>query len=67
MPEIDEWSYCMRRTMQQIIPGLYLGPFSSAVKSNVQSLVQTGITHIVCVRQDVESTIIKPHFPDIFR
>ncbi|XP_057330069.1 serine/threonine/tyrosine-interacting protein-like [Microplitis mediator] len=61
-----EWSYIMRRSMQEVAPGLYLGPYSSASRSQLQSLKEIGITHIICVRQDIESQFIKPNFPDDF-
>lgn len=33
--EVD-WQYSMRREMQEILPGLYLGPYSAATKSRVR-------------------------------
>lgn len=33
--EVD-WQYPMRREMQEILPGLYLGPYSAATKSRVR-------------------------------
>lgn len=53
--------------MQEIIPGLYLGPYSAAIKSQLPCLLQSGITHIICVRQDIEANFIKPNFPDKFK
>ncbi|XP_046487487.1 serine/threonine/tyrosine-interacting protein isoform X2 [Neodiprion pinetum] len=63
----DEWTYTMRRKMQEILPGLYLGPYSAASPSKLESLLEYGITHIVCVRQDIEAHFIKPNFPDRFQ
>lgn len=63
----NEWTYTMRRDMQEVIPGLYLGPYSAAIKSQLPSLLQSGITHIICVRQDIEANFIKPNFPDKFK
>uniref|UniRef100_A0A1B6FE77 Tyrosine-protein phosphatase domain-containing protein n=1 Tax=Cuerna arida TaxID=1464854 RepID=A0A1B6FE77_9HEMI len=63
----NDWKYSMRRTMQQVVPGVYLGPYSAAQRSKLDVLRQHGITHIVCVRQDVEAHFIRPNFPDIFR
>ncbi|KAF8786797.1 Serine/threonine/tyrosine-interacting protein like [Argiope bruennichi] len=57
----------MRREMQEIIPGLYLGPLSSATKPKLNSLLETGITHIVCVRHEKEASFIKPNFPESFK
>ncbi|XP_017879803.1 serine/threonine/tyrosine-interacting protein-like [Ceratina calcarata] len=61
------WTYTMRRHMQEVVPGLYLGPYSAASRSKLQSLLDHGITHIVCVRQDIEANFIKPNFPDRFK
>ena len=33
--DVPDWSYNMRREMQEIVEGLYLGPYSVAVKSRV--------------------------------
>ncbi|XP_063978094.1 serine/threonine/tyrosine-interacting protein-like isoform X2 [Diachasmimorpha longicaudata] len=62
-----EWTYTMRRSMQEVIPGLYLGPYSSASRSKLLELRELGITHIICVRQDIEAHFIKPNFPDQFK
>lgn len=65
--EADDWTYTMRRSMQEIIPGLYLGPYSAAMKSKLESLTAHGITHIICVRQNIEAHCIRANFPDRFR
>lgn len=65
--ETVEWTYSMRRDMQEIIPGLFLGPYSAAMKSKIDQLMQSGVTHIVCVRQDIESHFIRPNFPEKFK
>ncbi|KAI4491127.1 hypothetical protein M0802_010437 [Mischocyttarus mexicanus] len=62
-----EWTYTMRRCMQKVIPGLYLGPYSAASRSKLQTLIEHGITHIICVRQDIEAHFIRPNFPDKFK
>ncbi|OXU16319.1 hypothetical protein TSAR_004734 [Trichomalopsis sarcophagae] len=62
-----EWTYTMRRSMQEVVQGLFLGPYSAATKSKLDSLLEHGITHIVCVRQDIEAHFIKPNFPDKFK
>ncbi|PIK50576.1 putative serine/threonine/tyrosine-interacting protein [Apostichopus japonicus] len=56
--------YAKRRDMQEIIPGLFLGPYAVAKKDQLQYLQGNGITHIVCVRCPMEAKIIKPNFPD---
>lgn len=63
----EEWTYTMRRTMQQIVPNLFLGPYASAGKKQLQELKNVGITHIVCVRQEVEKNLIKPNHPNDFQ
>lgn len=36
LPETStEWTYAMRRDMQEIVKGLFLGPYSVAVRSKV--------------------------------
>ncbi|MGH0177847.1 UNVERIFIED_CONTAM: hypothetical protein FKN15_076405 [Acipenser sinensis] len=65
--ETLDWAYPMRREMQEILPGLFLGPYSAAMKSKLPVLEKLGITHIVCVRQDIEANFIKPNFPQKFR
>ncbi|XP_015179112.1 PREDICTED: serine/threonine/tyrosine-interacting protein-like isoform X1 [Polistes dominula] len=62
-----EWTYTMRRCMQKVIPGLYIGPYSAASRSKLESLLEHGITHIICVRQDIEAHFIRPNFPDKFK
>lgn len=52
IPKYNEWKYTMRRSMQEIIPGVFLGPHAAAMKSHLDTLMNTGITHIICVRQD---------------
>lgn len=52
---------------QEVIPGLYLGPYSAASRSKLESLLERGITHIVCVRQDIEAHFIRPNFPERFQ
>ncbi|PIK58257.1 putative serine/threonine/tyrosine-interacting protein [Apostichopus japonicus] len=56
--------YAKRRDMQEIIPGLFLGPYAVAKKDQLQYLQGNGITHIVCVRCPMEAKIIKPNFPE---
>ncbi|KAM9073896.1 serine/threonine/tyrosine-interacting protein-like [Megaptera novaeangliae] len=65
--EDAEWTYPMRREMQEILPGLFLGPYSSAMKSKLPILQKHGITHIICIRQNIEANFIKPNFQQLFR
>ena len=61
------WTYDCRREMQQILPGLFLGPYAAARKTQLASLEAKGITHVVCVRQDNERSVIKPNFEGHFK
>uniref|UniRef100_A0A8C5K1S3 Serine/threonine/tyrosine-interacting protein n=1 Tax=Jaculus jaculus TaxID=51337 RepID=A0A8C5K1S3_JACJA len=63
----EEWTYPMRREMLEILPGLFLGPYSSATKSKLSILQKHGITHIICIRQNIEANFIKPNFQRLFR
>uniref|UniRef100_A0A8C5AGC1 Tyrosine-protein phosphatase domain-containing protein n=1 Tax=Gadus morhua TaxID=8049 RepID=A0A8C5AGC1_GADMO len=65
--DILDWAYPMRREMQEILPGLFLGPYSAAMKSKLPNLESQGVTHVVCVRQDIEANFIKPNFQHTFR
>ncbi|WWD17376.1 hypothetical protein CI109_101817 [Kwoniella shandongensis] len=60
-----EWKYEMRREAQQIIPGLYLGPFQSSL--NIHRLRDMGVTHILCIRDQKEARLIFPRFPTEFK
>ncbi|XP_062350997.1 serine/threonine/tyrosine-interacting protein [Cinclus cinclus] len=63
----EDWTYPMRREMQEILPGLFLGPYSSAMKSKLPVLQKHGITHVICIRQNIEANFIKPNFQQLFR
>jgi len=60
-----DWSYSMRRQMQEIIPGIFLGPYAVATKKMLSYLQENNISHIVCVRHPLEARTIKPNFPEI--
>ncbi|CAG9856865.1 unnamed protein product [Phyllotreta striolata] len=40
------------KTMHEIIPGVYLGPFTAAQRN---ILLENGINHVICVRQEYEA------------
>jgi len=61
-----DWAYVMRREMQEILPGLFLGPYSAAMKSKLDYLLSHEITHIICIRQNIEANFVRPNFPDRF-
>ncbi|KAI9256240.1 TIP-1 family-domain-containing protein [Sporodiniella umbellata] len=54
---MDEWQYEMRREIQEIIPNVYLGPFSAC--KNTESLKHKGITHIVCFFDEAEANLFR--------
>lgn len=58
------WNYSIAKNMQEIIPGLFLGSYFAAQKNCQQVLLDAGITHIICVRHDVEAHFIHPQFND---
>ncbi|EDO33587.1 predicted protein [Nematostella vectensis] len=64
--DIADWTYSKRREMQEIVPGIFLGPYSAAMKSKLEHLKSQGITHIVCIRQNIEANFVKPNFPNDF-
>ncbi|XP_065061460.1 serine/threonine/tyrosine-interacting protein-like [Rhopilema esculentum] len=72
VPEMDssndyEWNYSMRREMQEILPGIFLGSYAAATKKMLSYLEGNGITHIVCVRHPMEAKAIKANFPQIIQ
>lgn len=54
----------MRREAQQIIPGLFVGPYQ--ISRLLEPLQNLGITHIVCVYENREKIFVKPRFPEHF-
>lgn len=59
------YRYEMRREAQEIIPGLYLGPLQSSL--NLGRMNDLGITHVLCIRDKKEASMIFPRFPTEFR
>ncbi|KAK4689073.1 serine/threonine/tyrosine-interacting protein, partial [Tremellales sp. Uapishka_1] len=55
----------MRREAQLIDHGLYLGPFQASL--NQQKMRDLGVTHILCIRDRKEASLIYPRFPESFR
>lgn len=64
-PIDTEWKYEMRRECQEILPGLYLGPFVAS--KSLETLQSLGITHIVCIRDEKEAFSVRPRFPDVIQ
>jgi len=60
----SEWVYTMRREMQEIVPGVFLGPYASAMKTKLDYLLSHNVSHVVCIRQSVEATFIRANFTD---
>ncbi|KAI8064196.1 protein-tyrosine phosphatase-like protein [Gongronella butleri] len=52
---LDDWQYEMRRDMQEIIPGIYLGPLT--VCKEMQRLQAYKVTHIVCLLDEAEANL----------
>ncbi|GAA6000686.1 hypothetical protein JCM10207_004609 [Rhodosporidiobolus poonsookiae] len=64
VPNKVEWKYEMRREAQEILPGLYVGPFQPSWK--LDTLKNLGITHILCIAESREQHLFKAKFPDQF-
>ncbi|KAG0015188.1 hypothetical protein BGZ82_001509 [Podila clonocystis] len=60
-----EWRYEQRREMQEILPNIFLGPYSAT--KNLEALTKAGITHIITLWDASESRILKVHHPDRFK
>ncbi|KAF9581411.1 hypothetical protein BGW38_001586 [Lunasporangiospora selenospora] len=60
-----EWRYEQRREMQEILPSIYLGPYSTT--RNLEELQREGITHIVTLWDRSESKLLKLHHQEHFR
>ncbi|XP_062274276.1 LOW QUALITY PROTEIN: serine/threonine/tyrosine-interacting protein [Scomber scombrus] len=74
--ELLDWDYPMRREMQVgkrrllfVVGSLLLisCPWQCFISHQLPILERQGITHVVCVRQDIEANFIKPNFPHTFR
>ncbi|KAI9098271.1 protein-tyrosine phosphatase-like protein [Phlyctochytrium arcticum] len=62
--EANDWRYEMRREMQEILPGLWLGPYQCS--KDLETLKSRRITHILCIRDVNERHIMKIRFPEDF-
>ncbi|KND02796.1 uncharacterized protein SPPG_01877 [Spizellomyces punctatus DAOM BR117] len=62
--DVHDWRYEMRREMQEILPGLWLGPYQCS--KNKELLKSKGITHVLCIRDSNERHVVKTTFPDDF-
>jgi len=59
-----EWRYEMRRECQEILPGLFLGPFVAS--KSLETLSSLKVSHIVCIRDAKEAFSVRPRFPENF-
>jgi serine/threonine/tyrosine-interacting protein len=50
-----EWKYEMRREAQEILPGLFIGPFQPSWK--LEALQALGITHVLCIAESREQSV----------
>jgi hypothetical protein len=55
----------MRYEIQEIIPGLFLGPYSCARDKDY--LHRHGITHMLCVMDPTEKVLMRRRFPEEFQ
>mmetsp|Transcript_43138 Transcript_43138/g.93998 ORF Transcript_43138/g.93998 Transcript_43138/m.93998 type:complete len:207 (-) Transcript_43138:157-777(-) len=60
-PDTD-WTYTKKREAQEIIPGLWLGPFGAA--RDQEFLKRANITDALVVRAPEEARIIAPKYPE---
>mmetsp|Transcript_137438 Transcript_137438/g.293727 ORF Transcript_137438/g.293727 Transcript_137438/m.293727 type:complete len:215 (-) Transcript_137438:46-690(-) len=60
-----EWTYIKKREAQEIVPGLWLGPFGAARDQDF--LRRNNITDALVVRAPEEARIIAPKFPELIR
>lgn len=52
--------------MQEIVPGLFLGPYASATKKSLGEMLAANLTHVVCVRSSQEAHLIRPNHEEHF-
>ncbi|KAI8918425.1 protein-tyrosine phosphatase-like protein [Powellomyces hirtus] len=62
--DAHDWIYEMRRDMQEILPGLWLGPYHCS--KDKEALKVKGITHMLCIRDPNERNWVKTLYPDEF-
>ena len=60
-----QWEYTDRRRVQEIVPGVFIGPMS-AVRDKL-TLERLSITTIIAVRTALTFNMFKPKFPESFR
>lgn len=65
LPPDTDWTYTKKREAQEILPGLWLGPFGSA--RDQEFLRRANITDALVVRAPEEARIIAPKYPDLIK
>lgn len=55
----------MRREVQEILPGLYLGPYSAL--RDIDVLLNENVRNVVLIRGPAEERLIRPKFQDILK
>mmetsp|Transcript_134489 Transcript_134489/g.389186 ORF Transcript_134489/g.389186 Transcript_134489/m.389186 type:complete len:210 (+) Transcript_134489:72-701(+) len=63
-PDTD-WTYTKKREAQEIVPGLWLGPFGAARDQDF--LKRANITDALVVRAPEEARIIAPKYPEFIK
>lgn len=53
--------------MQEIVPGLFLGPYASATRNSLEKMKAANLTHVVCVRSVHEAHLIRANHQDHFQ
>lgn len=64
LPPDTDWTYDKKREAQEIVPGLWLGPWAAAKD---QSFITKNISHVFIVRSPEEEKFIKAKFPESIR
>jgi serine/threonine/tyrosine-interacting protein len=59
----EDWNYQQRWMMQEIVPGVFLGPYTAA--RDKELLQQHNITHILCIKSK-EEIYVRMFFPNDF-
>jgi len=62
LPPDTDWTYIKKREAQEVIPGLWLGPFGAA--RDQEFLKRANITDALVVRAPEEARIIAPKYPE---
>jgi len=61
LPPDTDWTYDKKREAQEIVPGLWLGPWAAAKD---RTFIEKNISHVFIVRSPEEEKFIKAKFPE---